>query len=314
MSEISPAQRQFLLRKRRERILIALARILLMAGFLILWEAAARYGWIDSFIFSSPGLIWKTFVEMCMNQFLFSHIVITLKETLLSFFFVVILGIFCAVLLWASNSLSRILEPYLVALNSLPKSALAPLLIVWLGANERTIIVAGMSVAVFGSVINLYTGFQSVDPEKLKLIATLGGSRRDELTKIVLPSSVPLILSVMKVNIGLCLVGVIIGEFIGARKGLGYLIIYGSQTFRYARILIQSAIVRYPLSSIYTLYNETGKRLDSRFPEKYICSNCRNLLRSGSYFLYGKGSVHVLLSATALSAQLILKLCISKSA
>ena len=105
---------------------------------------------------------------------------------------------------------------------------IAPLLIVWLGANIRTIIVAGMSVAIFGSVINLYTGFREADPEKLKLIRTLGGTKKDELTKIVLPSSVPLILSVMKVNIGLCLVGVIIGEFIGARQGLGYLIIYGS--------------------------------------------------------------------------------------
>lgn len=243
MSDISSAQKQFLLKKRRERMLIALARILLMAGFLILWEAAAHFGWIDSFIFSSPSLIWNTFVQMCSDQSLFSHIAITLKETLLSFFFVVILGILCAVLLWTSTSLSRILEPYLVVLNSLPKSALAPLLIVWLGANERTIIVAGMSVAVFGSIINLYTGFQSVDPEKRKLIATLGGNRRDELTKIVLPSSVPLILSVMKVNIGLCLVGVIIGEFIGARKGLGYLIIYGSQTFKLTWVLMSIVIL-----------------------------------------------------------------------
>lgn len=122
-------------------------------------------------------------------------------------------------------------------MNSLPKSALAPLLIVWLGANVRTIIVAGISVAIFGSIINLYSGFQEVDPEKLKLIQTLGGSKRHQLLKIVLPSSIPLMLSVMKVNIGLCLVGVIIGEFIGARQGLGYLIIYGSQVFSLAGIL-----------------------------------------------------------------------------
>ena len=107
-------------------------------------------------------------------------------------------------------------------LNSLPKSALAPLLIVWLGARQRTIIVAGMSVAIFGSILNLYTGFGEISQEKLKLIRTLGGGKKEELLKIVLPSSVPLILANMKVNIGLCLVGVIIGEFIGARQGLGY--------------------------------------------------------------------------------------------
>lgn len=243
MSEHSPAQKQYLLRVKREKNLIRVSRILLFLGFLILWEVSARFGWIDSFIFSSPSEIWITFLNMLKDQSLFTHIGITLAETLVSFVFTVLLGIGTAVLLWTCPRLSHVLEPYLVVLNSLPKSALAPLLIVWLGANIRTIIVAGISVAIFGSIINLYTGFREVDPEKQKLIQTLGGSKKDELTKIVLPSSVPLILSIMKVNIGLCLVGVIIGEFIGARQGLGYLIIYGSQTFNCASIRIRTDIV-----------------------------------------------------------------------
>ena len=243
MSEHSPAQKQYLLRVKREKNLIRVSRILLFLGFLILWEVSARFGWIDSFIFSSPSEIWITFLKMLKDQSLFTHIGITLAETLVSFVFTVLLGIGTAVLLWTCPRLSHVLEPYLVVLNSLPKSALAPLLIVWLGANIRTIIVAGISVAIFGSIINLYTGFREVDPEKQKLIQTLGGSKKDELTKIILPSSVPLILSIMKVNIGLCLVGVIIGEFIGARQGLGYLIIYGSQTFNCAGIRIRTDIV-----------------------------------------------------------------------
>lgn len=243
MSEHSPAQKQYLLRVKREKNLIRVSRILLFLGFLILWEVSAHFGWIDSFIFSSPSEIWITFLKMLKDQSLFTHIGITLAETLVSFVFTVLLGIGTAVLLWTCPRLSHVLEPYLVVLNSLPKSALAPLLIVWLGANIRTIIVAGISVAIFGSIINLYTGFREVDPEKQKLIQTLGGSKKDELTKIVLPSSVPLILSIMKVNIGLCLVGVIIGEFIGARQGLGYLIIYGSQTFNCAGIRIRIDIV-----------------------------------------------------------------------
>lgn len=243
MSEHSPAQKQYLLHVKHEKNLIRVSRILLFLGFLILWEVSARFGWIDSFIFSSPSEIWITFLKMLKDQSLFTHIGITLAETLVSFVFTVLLGIGTAVLLWTCPRLSHVLEPYLVVLNSLPKSALAPLLIVWLGANIRTIIVAGISVAIFGSIINLYTGFREVDPEKQKLIQTLGGSKKDELTKIVLPSSVPLILSIMKVNIGLCLVGVIIGEFIGARQGLGYLIIYGSQTFNCAGIRIRTDIV-----------------------------------------------------------------------
>ena len=264
MSEPSPAQRQYLLRVKREKNLIRVSRILLFLGFLILWELSARFGWIDSFIFSSPSEIWMTFLKMLKDQSLFTHIGITLAETLVSFVFTVLLGIGMAILLWACPRLSHVLEPYLVVLNSLPKSALAPLLIVWLGANIRTIIVAGISVAIFGSIINLYTGFREVDPEKQKLIRTLGGSKKDELTKIVLPSSVPLILSVMKVNIGLCLVGVIIGEFIGARQGLGYLIIYGSQTFKLTWVLMSIVILCVIAMGLYAALDLIEKHVQKR--------------------------------------------------
>ena len=225
MHEPSPTQKAYLARQKRDRRLVVSARLLVFLIFLAQWEILARAGWIDS-------LIFKTFVEMAKNHSLFIHIGATLKETLLSFLFVVVLGLGISILLWVYPRLAKVLEPYLVVLNSLPKSALAPLLIVWLGTRQRTIIVAGMSVAIFGSILNLYTGFGEISQEKLKLIRTLGGGKKEELLKIVLPSSVPLILANMKVNIGLCLVGVIIGEFIGARQGLGYLIIYGSQTFQ----------------------------------------------------------------------------------
>ena len=157
MTDLSPAQKKYLTHIRHEKYLIRISRIFLFLGFLLLWEISAREEWIDSFIFSSPSAIGQTFLHMIQDQSLFAHIGITLMETLISFAFVVLLGIGTAVLLWACPKLSKVLEPYLVVLNSLPKSALAPLLIVWLGANVRTIIVAGMSVALFGSVINLYT-------------------------------------------------------------------------------------------------------------------------------------------------------------
>ncbi len=163
-------------------------------------------------------------------------------ETLISFLLITLISMIIATLLWYSKTLSEILEPYLVVLNSLPKSALAPLFIVWLGTGLNTIIVAGISVALFGSIISLYTGFKQVDKEKLKLIYTLGGSPITAFHKVVLPSSIPVILSNMKVNIGLALVGVIIGEFLAARKGLGYLIIYGSQVFK-LNMVITSIII-----------------------------------------------------------------------
>ncbi|MGI6008367.1 MAG: ABC transporter permease [Ruminococcus sp.] len=231
MQNISVNQKKYIKARKRDRYMIQAARILIFLAFLILWEISARLSWIDSFIFSSPSRVIHTMVDMTLHQNLLSHIGTTLYETLISFFLVTLLSVTVAVLLWISSRLSFILEPYLVVLNSLPKSALAPLLIVWLGAKPTTIIVAGMSVALFGAIINLYTGFQEVDEEKLKLIDTFGGNKKDALFKVVLPSSVPLILSVMKVNIGLCLVGIVIGEFISSKQGLGHLIIYGSQVF-----------------------------------------------------------------------------------
>lgn len=231
---ISTAQAEFLRKQRADKALIRSIQWSIFIGFLVVWEIAASQEWINSFIFCSPHIIAKCFLEMLQDGILFQHIGITLLETLVSFAIVILGSIFIAVLLWWNPKLSKILEPYLVILNSLPKSALAPILIVWLGANYKTIIVCAISVAVFGSILNIYTGFITVEPDKIKLIQTLGGNRFDCLRLVVIPGSLENILSVMKVNIGLCLVGVIIGEFLAARAGLGYLIIYGSQVFNCA--------------------------------------------------------------------------------
>ncbi len=235
-------QEEFVRKHRRHHHEIASWRTILFVLFLALWEISADLKWIDSFFFSSPGRVVKCFVEQMKSNSMLAHIGVTLFETLFSFLLVICASLLVATLLWYSPKLSEILEPYLVVLNSLPKSALAPLFIVWLGTGTRTIIVAGMSVAVFGSVISFYTGFRQVDTEKITLIYTLGGSRRDAFSKVVLPGSVPILLSTAKVNIGLALVGVIIGEFLAARRGLGYLIIYGSQVFQ-LDMVITSIIV-----------------------------------------------------------------------
>lgn len=240
--DLSANQYLFLKAHRHHHHMISLSRLLLIVLFLSLWELAARRQWIDVFFFSSPSGIVSYLYRMLLDRSFFTHTGITLLETIASFLLVTLFGLLTATLLWYISSLAEILEPYLVVLNSLPKSALAPLLIVWLGTGTNTIIVAGISVAVFGSVISLYTGFSQADPEMLKLIYTLGGNRRDAFFKVILPSSVPLILSNMKVNIGLSLVGVIIGEFLAARRGLGYLIIYGSQVFQ-LNMVITSIII-----------------------------------------------------------------------
>ena len=235
-------QEEFIRKHRRHHHEIASWRTLIFVLFIVLWEISANRKWIDSFFFSSPSRVARCFVDQIRHNAMLSHIGVTLLETVLSFLLVIAFSLLISTLLWHSRKLSEILEPYLVVLNSLPKSALAPLFIVWLGTGTRTIIVAGMSVAVFGSIISFYTGFQQVDSEKITLIYTLGGARRDAFLKVVLPGSVPILLSTAKVNIGLALVGVIIGEFLAARRGLGYLIIYGSQVFQ-LDMVITSIIV-----------------------------------------------------------------------
>ncbi|MBO5291656.1 MAG: ABC transporter permease [Lachnospiraceae bacterium] len=236
------AQEAFLLAHKKHHTSIRLSRALLLAAFLALWEISVSFHWIDGFFFSSPSRIASCFLSMLQDGSLAANLGITLCETVFSFLLVILIGIFCATLLWYSHSASEILEPYLVVLNSLPKSALAPLFIVWLGTGMTTIIVAGISVALFGCIISLYTGFKQVDEEKIKLIYTLGGNKIDVYRKVILPGSIPTILSTMKVNIGLALVGVIIGEFLAARRGLGYLIIYGSQVFQ-LNLVITSILI-----------------------------------------------------------------------
>ena len=237
------AQQEFVAKQLRRRRMVTGARILLLVLILALWEISAGTGLINDFIFSSPSRIMQCFSSMVLDGSIFLHTGITILETIISFGLVTGIGIFGAVALWSSKSLSEILDPYLVMLNSLPKSALAPILIVWLGSNMRTIVVAAVSVAVFGSILTLHNGFKTMDPDQIKLIYSLGGGKRDILFKVLLPGSVPLIISNMKVNIGLCLVGVIIGEFLAARAGLGYLIIYGSQVFKLDLVMMAIVIL-----------------------------------------------------------------------
>lgn len=229
---ISDRQKQYLQHQIITKRTIQAVRVLMLFVFLLAWELTSRHGIIDAFFFSSPTRLAECFIFMVGENNLFSHIGISLYETLLSFLFITAISIGFASVLWRFEYVAKVLEPVLVILNSLPKSALAPLIIVWLGTGMKTIIIAGISVALFGCIINLYTCFKNTDPDKQKLIYILGGKKHHVFTKVILPSGIPTIISNMKVNIGLALVGVMIGEFLAAKQGLGYLIIYASQVFK----------------------------------------------------------------------------------
>ncbi len=265
---MSERQKAFLRQAARKKKIIWILRSFIFIAFIFMWEISARIGWIDAFIFSSPSRILLCFLEMAESHTIFYHIGITLGETFLSFFLVIVIGILLAILLWWNETVAKILEPYLVVLNSLPKTALAPVFIVWLGNNMKTIIVAAVSVAVFSTTITLYNTFMEMDPGKIKMIRTLGGTKKDILWKLIIPGNIPAIISAMKVDIGLTLVGVIIGEFVASKAGLGYLIIYGSQVFKLDYVLLSIVILCLISTGLYLLISFIEKYYTNYFSKQ----------------------------------------------
>ncbi len=262
-TNVSMAQKEYIKKYLSMVRVVRIYQITIITVLIGLWEVSTRIGLMDDFVFSSPSRVAKTFYEMAKEGTIFYHLGITLAETLFSFFLVIVIGIGVAVLLWWNEKISRVLEPYLVVLNSLPKSALAPVFIVWLGNNMKTIIVAAVTVAVFGCIITLYTNFKGIEEDKIKLIYTLGGSKKDVLTKVILPGNIPAIISTMKVNMGLSLVGVIIGEFLAAKAGLGYLIIYGSQVFKLDYVILSIVLLCIMATILYKVLSFIEKRVVS---------------------------------------------------
>ena len=248
-------QQKYIKHQKMHKRYIFWSRIILFIGFLLLWQAAADFGWIDKFYFSSPTEIGKLFIHDIKDRSLLNHIGITLFESGVSFLLIILFSLLIATFFWFYPSLGKLFEPFLIVLNSLPKSALAPLIIVWLGTGLRTIILCGMSVGIFGCILNLYQSFSQTDPERLKLIETLGGTKMQAFTKVVFPGNVPTFISLSKVNIGLALVGVIIGEFLAGRRGLGYLIIYGSQVFKLDMVILSITILCVIAMLIYAILN-----------------------------------------------------------
>lgn len=258
---LTVGQKNFLRSQKLQKLYIFWSRILLFAAFLMLWQVSADLKWIDSFYFSSPIAILQLFWHDIQDMSLLSHIGITLWESGVSFILIIILSVLTATFFWFYPSLGKMFEPFLIVLNSLPKSALAPLIIVWLGTGPRTIILCGISVGIFGCILNLYQSFAQTDPERLKLIETLGGSKLQAFTKVVFPGNIPTFISLSKVNIGLALVGVIIGEFLAGRKGLGYLIIYGSQVFKLDMVILSIVILCVIAMVLYGLLNLLEKKI-----------------------------------------------------
>lgn len=228
---ISKDRKIYLRKQKMNKIAVLFVQIAIIVGFIAIWEIFANAGIIDSFIASSPSRIVKTFMNLTKNDLLM-HIGVTCFETIIGFLTGAILGVIIAIILWWSKFLSKVSDPFLVILNSLPKIALGPVIIIWVGAGMGAIIVMALAISLIVTVLEILNGFLNTDTELLKMARTFNASKLQTLTKIVIPANITTFINSLKVNIGLSLVGVITGEFLVSKAGLGYLIVYGGQVFQ----------------------------------------------------------------------------------
>lgn len=232
VSGISPEHKDYLHRVRMEKIFVRVIQLLIFCTALLLWEICANAKIVDPFITSQPSRVLKTMIRLYVDGVLFQHIGITCLEAIVGFVLGTVLGTLIAIMLWWSEFLCKVLEPYLVVLNSLPKIALGPVFIVWIGAGPAAIIVMTLAISLIVTVLEVLNGFLTIDQEKIKLVQTFGGTKFQVLTKVLLPASYPTFINALKINVGLSWVGVIVGEFLVSKAGLGYLIVYGGQVFK----------------------------------------------------------------------------------
>lgn len=264
---VSPERNKWLRYRKRYARNVKLWQWGLLIGIVLLWEFAARFGWIDPFLVSQPTRIAETLLNTSKNGLLM-HVGVTVYETLTGFFLGVLLGLLISVLCWWSPFVSRIAEPYLVVLNSLPKIALGPVIILLAGAGTKAIIFMALAISLIVTVLEMLSGFHHTDTEIIKMAQTFGATRKQILLKIVLPSNLPTLFNSLKINIGLSLVGVIAGEFLVSKAGLGYLIVYGGQVFQMDLVMASVLILAIVAAFMYRAVSLCQQLVSKRFGTK----------------------------------------------
>ena len=250
----SAAYRTWLRRERRGRLAVRATQLALLLLFIVLWEILPRAQIVNPLFTSYPSALWPTFVELLkttpQQASILTHTWSTVLATIIGFSAAMLIGTAVAAALWWWEGLYRVLDPYLVVANAMPKTAFVPIFYIWLGA---TLSIYGMSLAIslFVTILMIYNGFQGTDPNKVKLAQTFGATKKQILAKVVLPGSVPTLIAALKVNVGLSLVGVVVGEFQSANLGLGYLIQYGSQIFKLNVVMTAITILALVSSLMY---------------------------------------------------------------
>ncbi len=230
MSTYSKEHEIFIKRKRKEKYSIVFFQLLILIAFIVIWQLLADFKIINTFLFSSPKDIVNTLVKL-LDDNLLKHIAVTTYETLISFAIASLMGLVVATILWWNNTIAKILDPYLTIINSLPKVALGPLIIIWVGTSTNSIIFMALMISLIISIINIYNSFIATEKNYIILLKSFKASKWQIFSKVILPSNKINVINTLKINISMSLIGVIMGELLVSKEGLGYLIMYGSQVF-----------------------------------------------------------------------------------
>ena len=251
----------YLKKRKREKILIKITQVSIIATIIIIWQIAANKGWINTFISSSPEKIIKTIITLYKDKSLFHHIWITFYEVIVSFILGSSLGIIIATILWRYNFIFKVIDPYLTILNSMPKVSLGPIIIIIAGAGIKSIIIMALFISVIITIINMHQAFKETDENKIRLQKSFKASQKQIFFKLILPSNFNNLINTFKINIGLVFIGVIMGEFLISKAGVGYLIMYGSQVFNLNLVMTGIIILCVMASLMYYLIVLIEKKL-----------------------------------------------------
>ncbi|MFR5856603.1 MAG: ABC transporter permease [Bacilli bacterium] len=262
---MSKDQKKYLRKIKIRKYIILFSQIIIIIAFFGIWEYLANKNIINTFVFSKPSKIFDTILNLITQNNLFNHIFTTLKEVLISFSLGILLGLIIAIILYEFPLLADIVDPFLTMINSLPKVALGPLIIIISGANIKSVIVMALLINLIVSIITIYNGFINIDEKRIKMIKSFKANKFQILTKLIIPSSYKTIISSLKLNISMSLIGVIMGEFLVSKAGIGYLIIYGTQVFNLSLVMAGILILVVISYILYKIITFIESRLIKKF-------------------------------------------------
>ena len=242
-------RKKYLKKIKKEKLFIKIIQVFILISFIFIWQILSDLNIINSFLCSSPIKVFNTIIELIHSNELLPNIIITFKEIIISFLLSSIIALLIAIILWYFPIINKIIEPYLTILNSLPKVALGPIIIIWAGANNKSIILMSLLISTFSTIISIYISFISTNKTYIRLLKSMKANKFKILINSVIPSNISTIISSLKINLSMTFVGVIMGELLVSKQGLGYLINYGSQVFN-TNLVITSIIILCILTSI----------------------------------------------------------------